>query len=113
MNTAHATTEKKPGTAKEAGRVAKSRHGMGDAVTQEEGDNGNEASVMSKRLIGWRFMIRNSKCWVAQARPIDIWTKLFATGGAFCFPLNSRAMLGRNAARSGRPLRQKHRDDAQ
>lgn len=48
MNTAHATTEKKPGTAKEAGRVAKTRAGRWYAFTREEGDNGKEM-----QRLGW------------------------------------------------------------
>lgn len=48
MNTAHAMTEKKPGTAKEAGRVAKTRAGRGYAFTREEGDNGKEIPAMSE-----------------------------------------------------------------
>lgn len=49
----------------------------------------------------------------AQATPIDVGAQVFAADGAAGGALDGRAVLGRNAAGAGRPLRQKHGDDAQ
>lgn len=48
----------------------------------------------------------------AQICPVDVRAKLFAANRTVCDPLDRRAMICRNAANTGRPLRQQYRDDA-